>query len=445
MAKRVETLAEKSDLNDLQSLVQMGADSATFNYSKRHPSVDSQQFRQYYESSLTAPSPYHTIPPYWYLWADTDIPQPILTELMERLERLLPARLDQGGVCFLPGRRFGPVESPSVEEIACRLVRGAALQDARRTVALFHSWLAGAPMKYSQVLVLSGFKVSKILTVRDGVRLEPLPEDPAKLIQVLPRSISERVWGDPQRDDLPGTTVLVVDHEIKPVFPVPSQVPVDRGLFEGVTSSMPAQKWDSLLLALSLSCDVPVASTYAWTTADPLASILIGNDVSTGFGYSYLPSLPMHSTYVATQADALQSDSLLDKIIEHRDDLQVAITRWVKSKTGSISDRLIDMRIVLESLYGATTGSGEFTFRVATTGSWHLACNVDERVEMFNEFTELYREASAVIHGRMASSQNEELVKLLDKCSSACRSGILKILDEGIPDWKRLRLGGGVN
>lgn len=429
-----------SDLNDLQSLVQMGADSATFEYSKRHPKVDAQKFRQYYESSRTAPSPHLSIPPYWYLWAKTKIPQPIVSELTGCLERILPNRNDHGGVYFLPGRRFGPVESPTVEEIACRLVRGAALQDARRTVALLQSWLEGEPMRYSQVLALVGFKVSETLVVRDGVRLEPLPEDPAQLLQVLPRPISERVWGDPGREDLPGATILVVDHEIEPVFPVSSQIPVDKSPFDVASSSIPAEHWDSLLLALSLSCDVPVARTYAWATAGLLTSILMGNDVSTGF--AYVPSLPRSSTYVATQADAHRADSLLPKILEHRDGLQVAITRWVKSKMGSVSDRLIDMRIVLESLYGVKNGSGEFAFRVATTGAWHLSGNVDDRVNCHDEFAELYSKASAVIHGRVVSNQDEELVKLLDKCSSASRLGILKILDEGSPDWKRLRLGG---
>ena len=374
------------------------------------------------------------------MWAKTEMPQTVVSELTGYLERLLPSRNDRGGVFFLPGRRFGPVDSPNVEEIACRLVRGAALQDARRSVALFHSWLAGAPMRYSQVFVLVGFKVSETLVVRDGVRLESLPEDPAQLLQALPRPISERVWGDPSREDLPGATVLVVDHEIEPVFPAPSQMPVDKGPFEVGSSAMPANHWDSLLMALSLACDVPVARTYAWVTADVLTSILVGNDVSTG--YAYVSSLPRLSTYVATQADAHRADSLLPKILEHKDGLQVAMTRWVKSKMGSVSDRLIDMRIVLESLYGVESGSGEFTFRVATTGAWHLAGNVDDRVRHHDSFYELYSKASSVIHGRVVSDQDEELVKLLDTCSSASRLGILKILDEGPPVWKRLRLGG---
>ena len=120
----------------------------------------------------------------------------------------------------------------------------------------------------------------------------------------------------------------------------------------------------------------------------------------------------------------------------------MAITRWVKSKTGSVSDRLIDMRIVLESLYGVEGGRGEFTFRVATTGAWHLGDSVDARVDYHDAFYELYGKASEVIHGRMVGDQDNEIIKLLDKCSAAARLGILKILDEGPPSWKHLRLGG---
>ena len=177
-----------------------------------------------------------------------------------------------------------------------------------------------------------------------------------------------------------------------------------------------------------------------WATADELTSILIGGDVSTGF--ANVPSLPRQSTYMATQADVQLADRLLPKILEDKNGLRVAISRWIKSKTGSVSDRLIDMRIVLESLYGVGDGRGEFTFRVATTGAWHLGGGVDDRVDYHDAFYELYGKASAVIHGRMVSDQDNEIIELLDKCSAAARLGILRILDEGRPSWKRLRLGG---
>ena len=324
--------------------------------------------------------------------------------------------------------------------MAGRLVLGAALKGTSEAVALFESWLQGEPMKYSQVLVLVGFKVSETLVLREGVRLEPLPTDPAQLLGVLPRTISERVWGDPGREDLPGATVLMIDHEIEPVFPSPSQWNGDKSGFDVATSSMPTNQWDGLLLALSLSCDVAVGRTYAWATADELTSILTGMDVSTGF--AKVASLPRLSTYVATEADVQRANRLLPKILKPESSLRVAITRWVKSKMGSVSDRLIDMRIVLESLYGVEAGSGEFTFRVATTGAWHLGESVDDRVEYHDAFYKLYGSASAVIHGRVVSDQQDELIELLDKCSTAARLGILRILDEGQPSWKRLRLGG---
>ena len=432
-------MVDNSDLNELQNLVQLGADSAKFEYSKRRPKVGAAEFRQLYESSRTAQSPYLSIPPYWYVWAKTEMPQTVVSELTNCLERLLPRRSNRDGVHFLPAHRFGLVMTPSVEEIACRLVRGAALLDAGRSVALFHSWLEGEPLRYSHVLVLVGFKVTETLVVRQGVRLEPLPADSAQLLQFLPRPISERVWGDPGKEDLLGATAMVVDHEIEPVFPATSEIHIDYFPFDVASSSMPAKHWDSFLLALSLSCDVSVARTYSWATADLLTSILVGHDVSNSIAFG--PSASRSSTYVATQADADQANSLLPKIPEHRDGLHVAITRWVKSKMGSVSDRLIDMRIVLESLYGVESGSGEFTFRVATTGAWHLGVDVDNRVNYHDAFYKLYRKASAVIHGRMVSDYDEELAKLLETCSSASRLGILKILDEGHPEWKRLRLG----
>ena len=429
----------KTDVDELEALVAEGAANAMFEYARRAPKVRAQELRRQYESSRTNPTPYHSVPPYWYLWATAEMPPQLLSELTHCLKRLLPQQDDSGKVKFLPGLRFGPVVHPSVDAIACRLVRGAALKSASQSVARFRSWLDGEPMRYSQVLVLSGLRVDQTLVVRDGVRLERLPDDPMQLLQVLPRLISERVWGDPQKDDLPGATTLVIDHEIEPVFPLGSEPIADKWPFDVASSSLESEQWDDLLLALSLSCDVPVARTYTWATADELSSTLVGQDVSNGFGYA--PSLPIRSTYVATQADAERADSLLAKIVHHKD-LQVPITRWVKSKLGSVSDRLIDMRIVLESLYGVEGGSGEFTFRVATTGAWHLGSSVEDRVEYHDAFYELYRKASAVIHGRMVGNEDNELVGLLEKCSSAARLGILRLLDEGSRDWKRVRLGG---
>ena len=428
------------DHSELLNLVEECAHTAAFEYWNRAPKVGAEEFRRQYESCRTAPSPYHSLPPYWFLWARAELPQAAMSRLTDCLGRLLPSRTDAGGVHFLPGRRFGPVATPSVEDVACRLVLGAALKGTSKSVGLFKSWLEGEPMRYSQVLVLVGFNVNQTLVLRDGVRLEPLPTDPTALLQVLPRPIAERVWGDPGRDDLPGATVLVVDHEIEPVFPHPGQRNADKWGFDVATASMPSDQWGGLLSALSLSCDVAVERTYVWATADEFTSILIGGDVSTGF--ANVPSLPRQSTYMATQADVQLADRLLPKILEDKNGLRVAISRWIKSKTGSVSDRLIDMRIVLESLYGVEDGRGEFTFRVATTGAWHLGGGVNDRVDYHDAFYELYGKASAVIHGRMVSDKDNEIIELLDKCSAAARLGILRILDEGRPSWKRLRLGG---
>ena len=435
-----DPMVDESDHSELLSLVEECAHTAAFEYWNRAPKAGAEEFRRQYELSRAAPSPHHSLPPYWFLWAKAELPQAAMSRLTDCLERLLPSRTDTGGVHFLPGHRFGPFITPSVEHVACRLVLGAALKGTSRSVGLFKSWLEGEPMRYSQVLVLVGFKVSSTLVLRDGVRLEPLPTDPAQLLNVLPRPVAERVWGDPGQDDLPGATVLVVDHEIGPVFPHPGQRKADRLGVNVATASIPSDQWESLLLALSLSCDVAVERTYVWATADELTSILIGGDVSAGF--MNVPSLPRQSTYVATQADVQLADRLLPKIHGHKNGLRVAITRWVKSKTGSVSDRLIDMRIVLESLYGVEDGRGEFTFRVATTGAWHLGESVDDRVDYHDAFHELYGKASAVIHGRMVSDGDNEINELLDKCSAAARLGILRILDEGRPSWKLLRLGG---
>lgn len=434
-------MLENSALDELRTLVAESTESATFNYANGRPNVSATELRQLYEQSQNVTSPFQSLPPYWFIWAKAEVLQTVKSRLIDCLEGLLPSHCKQGKLPFLPGFRFGYKDSVSSEEIADRLVLGAALQGVDPSVARLQSWIDGGPMRFSQLFVLLGLRVSLPLAVSKGVRLEALPEDSKQLLRELPRAISERIWGDPSKEYLPGATVLVIDQKIEPVFPDSQQIPVGKSPFEIPFASMPIDHLDNLLLCLSLSCDCPISRSYSWVKTDTSTSILLGQDISTGL--SYRASFPRMTVHETTQDHINHADMLLPKTLNASDSLQVAMNRWVKCKLGYGPDCLVDMRVVLEALYGVESGSGEFAFRVATNGAWHLGTDEEERVNYYEMFYKLYREASALLHGRKSKSSQGEIKDLLDGCLRATRKGILKLLEEGAPDWTRLRLGEG--
>lgn len=101
---------------------------------------------------------------------------------------------------------------------------------------------------------------------------------------------------------------------------------------------------------------------------------------------------------------------------------------WRFSKESDESDHLIDLRVILESLY-AQGSKSEIAYRVAQRGAWHLGDTFEERKKYRELLHEIYDEASKIVHGRSSKKTYDEHVDLLIKGREACRKGILKILD----------------
>ena len=99
-------------------------------------------------------------------------------------------------------------------------------------------------------------------------------------------------------------------------------------------------------------------------------------------------SLPTNDSLLVIQKYVDDAFELIPKLLEAKE-LDVSISRWMKSKKSTLLDKFIDLRIALESLYGDES-SGEFSFRVATNGSWHLGDTVEERIGYFKTLRSLY-------------------------------------------------------
>ena len=117
--------------------------------------------------------------------------------------------------------------------------------------------------------------------------------------------------------------------------------------------------------------------------------------------------------------------------------------RWANSKRRvQPVDQLIELRIALEALYlPAGVSAGEYRFRIATHGAWHLGANVAERQLYYDVLKQAYDLTSGAIHaGKVDLKENES--KLLVDAQNICREGIIKRLSQKAePQWNSMILG----
>ena len=121
---------------------------------------------------------------------------------------------------------------------------------------------------------------------------------------------------------------------------------------------------------------------------------------------------------------------------------RIAVKRWEQSATNSASpeDRVVDLRIALESLY-LNSHAGELGFRLAVTGARHLGINLSERREIRRTMSDFYTLASRIIHGTELNEIRNPDAELVKNTGRLCRDGILKIVEEKHqPNWSDLLL-----
>ena len=121
---------------------------------------------------------------------------------------------------------------------------------------------------------------------------------------------------------------------------------------------------------------------------------------------------------------------------------RLVVTRWYRSRSASSSsfDRVVDLRIALESLY-LGSDQGELTFRLATTAARHLKASVNERRDVQKALIDFYGLASMAVHGGDVDLTRGSNAQRVQRASRLCRDGILKILEDRFtPDWSDLLL-----
>lgn len=375
--------------------------------------------------------------PMWLMMVDTEFPQTTLESVVASLKLLLPKHIKgdhvgDGLAFFLRG------SAPwSVAAFARDMVRTAAILGAVPTVNLLTQWESGEPIPFESHIVLEGISVEQPIETPDGIRVVPMPTSSNELSAELPGFLQQDIG----IMELAGAAKLLVTNTIRSAV-FREHDPTMENYEVGVVSGPQIYSNHSLdLLCQSLALATNSSAWWRAAWSECAAWRAFGH---TGTHMSYHSAARSRSKTPIDQETLLYALTLFGRLSDGEGippRLSLAIDRWVMSKGGrSLDDQFIDLRIVLEALYLSDDDRGEFTFRVALYGAWHLGTDPQDREQISKCLRDLYGRASRAIHGNTKDYTDKDR-ELLSNAQDLCRKSILKMLDHGRPDFRSLSLG----
>ena len=251
------------------------------------------------------------------------------------------------------------------------LIRAAAILGQDRATQLLDLWADGERRHYKICVVLAGGYVDEDIELEQGLRVYRLPVSADSLPISMPDSRSDQV------SRILGHTVLEVDAFTSPVFFVPirgddAYAPLHSRTALGEVSL------ETFFLALSLVCNRRVGLAWSWHDYDDASSFtaevrggLAGPGMSTKVlskSWSYEPSTGKTelTSYVPPAPNLCESGlrrawelrSELQRRIDSDQRFQLSVSRWARAASPGVlnPDRVIDLRIALESLYLDSSG-----------------------------------------------------------------------------------------
>ena len=346
-------------------------------------------------------------------------------------------------------------ETSPVETFTKSIVRGATVLGTRKVTSLVSDWLQGKPISYHTRAVFNGVEYdTEPLTLMKGVRIDSLPLSTDQIIEFLPRpkglSLSNYL----------GRMVLTIDHCVAPVLFRPDEQPDAKCRHTAV----PNADFATVCQAFTLESDTFVDVALSWNDFNDLKTFALtryegvlsakqarfGSRPYTNHTVTIMSGVTTLESNEGPRAQ-LDTESFTDILnalaSENSDKFRMPVSRWLKSKAGSVSltDKFIDLRITLESLFLKDfdpNTMGEISFKLAIFGAWYLGADFEERQNIRKKLRDAYGVSSRAVHSGLVdpTSKNQEL---LSDAQNLCRQGILKLLKEGAPnDWGDLILGG---
>lgn len=394
--------------------------------------------------------------------ARASIPGALKSDLEDTLRRALADNHDPASDCVghafpMDGDRGGrstlrpsgisaEYQVSSIDSFSAMITKWAAICGVDSVVDLLAAWTRGDPSAY-RTCVIVGLTLQQPLRPVEGVRITPLPLSTAELPSGLPSRDRMR-----RGAEYLGHAVLSVDTFATPALfrPVSNQrAVVQANLVHDLD-------FDLVLQALSLECDASIETGLSWNDYGKLSVLTTNRGTWSGVRglgrpVGYRSARATHSTgetIIELHEGAAQNPSetaiqgLLRELKGADARTRVAVTRWKASKRpqASLTDRFIDLRIALESLFLPQTPDQQLKFRLAANGAWLVGRDAKDRRKTWDILRAAYDAASKAVHSGHVKRKGKNS-ELLADAQGVCRRGILRVLRDGpVTDWDGLIL-----
>ena len=317
------------------------------------------------------------------------------------------------------------------------LVIASAIRGPDEVAGYLVGWLEGNPLRYTTECLLVGVSIDSPLSLSDGLRVTTLPESSLELPLHLPGSGREPVG------TYLGGVLLSVDCQVQPVVFTPGG---SNGRVLDPEKQKVEHRWalegsslDRFCESLSVACNGCVRVYQAWRHYPGL--------VATRRPQEYTSPRPVETRVLVSNLSQDQLALALRIDRKRQAGLDTAISRWTKSRRPNATpeDRLIDLRIAMEALFGGH-GQSEISYRVAIQGAAYLSRDSAERKGIFRALRHTYNLASQAIHASKSKKANTKMNGNANaETSILCREAILKRVDERAeePDWTDVVLSTG--
>ncbi len=445
------------------------------------PSIDIHKYKWYLQKVWTSYSPNCA----WFLSqfkleTNNDIKSKLLEFIRVELDSFISEdRILLGTFILLSGLGDGV----SLNEFLEKLLKIAIFGGVEEGVSAFERCTAkDASVSFEFIALLEGVTLEAEVEAFKGIRLVPLPS--TGIVEHLPRCLGS-LSPTNNSSRFFTKTLLIIEYSISPLFSKPYVqtntdakntadeyhklrenflVKVKGGKVPEYANSVFTVFHQGFCQALSLACNSGVKYAMSWNflAEDELLNINPGN-ARHSFSYSGPFGDPIEvGDAQIDEAKCLYKilvDTTSNTTSEIGKKLQIAINRWIQSKTNRDDiDKMIDLGVAFESIYLPKNRTDQLAFQFRLRASWHLGKDKAERRELIDEFDAIYTLRSQAVHNGELSprvkitrgNQNKPgksipTSEFLPRAQELCRSSIIKILKDGkFPDddyWKDLILG----
>ena len=356
-----------------------------------------------------------------------------------------------------------------LEEGACplfmvieRLLGIALVRGIEEAVSFFNRCSCGEGVRVflQEVAFLEGIKIQEEIQLFEGVRLAPLPSPNTseEVARYVPGFSVFTVMN--QGESFFRRTLLVIDYPglftIRRLSETGDQreIQMENLPFQVKFPNLNAvRSFDKFFCqVLSLVCNSAVKIVITARFFEEENSFDQHHAPRSMFRYFEPLGNPPEPDKVDIEKAKFLYKKLIDLDTNDREKLQIAIDRWVESKTErSRLDKIIDLGIAFEALYLSDIDeTTELAFRLRLRAAWYLGENEEHRRALMKEFSEIYNWRSKVVHtGKLPNKTKKtsftsgEVRQFIEDAQDRCRESIIKILEDGeFPDWNSLILGG---